>query len=121
MKLLFSILCPKPEVRATIQEIEVNDWVTQTVNITNYKWEEVIRNTEFHSNDAGDFYRDQELRMAPADATPAQVAIEPLANTLADVDVNADDKENYKRFANVAKKLENNIQSQNAFILSKSF
>ena len=45
MKLLFSILFPKPELRATISEIEANDWVNQLVDINNYKWESVIKNT----------------------------------------------------------------------------
>jgi hypothetical protein len=54
MKLLFAILCPKPEIRATIQEIEANPWVNQPVDINNYKWEEVIRNTEFNGNNAGE-------------------------------------------------------------------
>jgi PAS domain-containing serine/threonine kinase len=60
MKLLFSILCPNPEQRATIIEIEANPWVTQPVDITLYKWEEVIRNTEFHANNAGDINLDEE-------------------------------------------------------------
>lgn len=52
--LLFSILCPKPDTRMTIEEIENYSWVNQEVDIGQYKWENVIRNTEFHSNDAGD-------------------------------------------------------------------
>ena len=52
--LLFSILCPKPDTRMTIEEIENYSWVNQEVEIGQYKWENVIRNTEFHSNDAGD-------------------------------------------------------------------
>ena len=45
MKLLFTILYPKPELRATIKDIETNDWVSQFVDINNYKWENVIKNT----------------------------------------------------------------------------
>lgn len=45
MKLLFSILYPKPELRATIKDIENNEWVTQYVDIDKYKWEHVIKNT----------------------------------------------------------------------------
>jgi hypothetical protein len=45
MKLLFSILCPKPELRATVKDIETYEWVTQDVDITLYKWENVVKNT----------------------------------------------------------------------------
>jgi hypothetical protein len=45
MKLLFTILYPKPELRSTIKDIETNDWVTQFVDISQYKWENVIKNT----------------------------------------------------------------------------
>ena len=65
MKLLFSILCPKPEQRATITEIETNPWVTQPVDISLYKWEDVIRNTEFHGNNAGDCNLDEDLLIKP--------------------------------------------------------
>jgi hypothetical protein len=44
MKLLFSILCPKPELRSTVKDVETNEWVTQDVDITQYKWENVIKN-----------------------------------------------------------------------------
>lgn len=60
MVLLFSILCSNPEQRATITEIENNSWVKQSVDITKYKWEEVIRNTEFHGNNAGDCNLEEE-------------------------------------------------------------
>jgi serine/threonine protein kinase len=60
MKLLFSILCPKPELRATVEEIETNVWVTQPVDINEFKWENVVRDTEFHANNAGDCYREDE-------------------------------------------------------------
>ena len=33
MKLLFSILYPKPELRATIKEIETNEWTTQAFEL----------------------------------------------------------------------------------------
>ena len=45
MKLLFTILYPKPELRSTIKDIETNDWVTQFVDISQYKWANVIKNT----------------------------------------------------------------------------
>ena len=55
MMLLFSILCSNPEQRATITEIENNAWVKQPIDISKYKWEEVLKYTEFHGNNAGDF------------------------------------------------------------------
>jgi hypothetical protein len=45
MKLLFTILYPIPEQRATIKDIETNEWVTQYVDIEKYRWEHVIKNT----------------------------------------------------------------------------
>jgi hypothetical protein len=57
MRLLFTMLCPKPEQRASIDEVNNDSWVNQFVNISLYKWEEVIRNTEFIGNNAGDCYR----------------------------------------------------------------
>ncbi len=54
MKLLFSILYPKPELRATIKEIETNEWTTQAFELDSYKWENVVKNTVFHGNNAGD-------------------------------------------------------------------
>ena len=65
MKLLFAVLCPKPESRATITEIESSPWVKQPVDIKTYKWEEVIRNTEFHGNNAGDGNLDDEMKPMP--------------------------------------------------------
>ena len=64
MKLLFSILTPKPELRATIDEIEANTWVTQPVDMSKFKWENVVRNTEFHANTAGDCFRDEDCNAA---------------------------------------------------------
>ncbi len=61
MTLLFKILCANPELRATIQEIQANEWLNQKVDISKYKWEEVIRDTEFHANNAGDFNREEDL------------------------------------------------------------
>ena len=43
MKLLFSILCPKPELRASMEEIQACEWVNQPVDINQFKWEEVVR------------------------------------------------------------------------------
>ena len=62
MKLLFSILCPKPELRASMEEIIVNEWINQPVDISEYKWEEVVRDTEFNGNNAGDSNRDEQLQ-----------------------------------------------------------
>ena len=45
MKLLFIILHAKPELRTTIKSIETNEWVTQFVDISSYRWENVIKNT----------------------------------------------------------------------------
>ncbi len=60
MKLLFSILCANPDLRATVSQILADEWVNQPVDMSNYKWEEVIRNTEFHANTAGDIFRGDE-------------------------------------------------------------
>ena len=65
MKLLFAILCANPELRATIPEIEENDWMNQTINMNNYRWENVIRDTEFHANNAGNIFREEELPACP--------------------------------------------------------
>ena len=46
MKLLFSILCPKPELRSTVKDVETNEWVTQEIDITQYKWENVTVKTK---------------------------------------------------------------------------
>ena len=62
MKLLFSILCPKPELRASMEEIQANDWINQPVDINNYKWEDVIRDTEFNGNNAGESNREELLQ-----------------------------------------------------------
>lgn len=61
MKLLFSVLCPKPELRATIEEIEANEWVNQPVDLSKFKWNEVIRDTEFHGNNAGNLNREEDF------------------------------------------------------------
>ena len=67
MKLLFSILCPKPELRATMDEISNDEWVNQSVDMTKFKWENVVRDTEFHTNDAGDCFRDEEYNLNHTD------------------------------------------------------
>ena len=96
MKLLFSVLCPKPELRATIQEIETNSWVTQEVDITKYKWEDVIRYTEFHANNAGDCFIDEEYSLKPVNKlNPDSKQVENDENKCADqVNVNASKKLN---------------------------
>ena len=60
MKLFFCILCPNPQNRVTIDEVLAHEWVNQPVDIRQYVWEHVIRDTEFHGNTAGDFNRDEE-------------------------------------------------------------
>lgn len=60
MKLLFSILCANPELRATVSNILADEWLNQPVDITKYKWEEVVRDTEFQANNAGDQFRGNE-------------------------------------------------------------
>ena len=60
MKLLFSILCANPDLRATVSQILADEWLNQAVDMSNYKWEEVIRDTEFHANNAGDIFRGDE-------------------------------------------------------------
>ena len=47
MKLLFSILCPKPELRASIEEIQACQWVNQQIDINQYKWEDIVRSETF--------------------------------------------------------------------------
>lgn len=59
MKLLFSVLHANPELRATIAEIQEDTWMNQSIDMNNYRWEEVIRDTEFHANNAGDIFRDE--------------------------------------------------------------
>lgn len=70
MLLMFSILCADPELRATIKEIETNEWVTQPVDMSKFVWNEVLRNTEFHSNSAGDVNRDEELKELKFNSKP---------------------------------------------------
>lgn len=63
MLLMFSVLCADPEVRATIKDIETNEWVTQPVDMSKFAWNSVLRNTEFHSNSAGEVQtREDELK-----------------------------------------------------------
>lgn len=61
MRLLFAILCKDPQLRATIPEIQADEWMNQPVDMGNYKWEEVIRDTEFHANNAGNIFREDDL------------------------------------------------------------
>ena len=61
MRLLFAILCKDPQLRATILEIQADEWMNQPVDIGNYKWDEVIRDTEFHANNAGNIFREDDL------------------------------------------------------------
>jgi hypothetical protein len=61
MRLLFAILCKDPQLRATIPEIQADKWMNQPIDMSNYKWEEVIRDTEFHANNAGNIFREDDL------------------------------------------------------------
>jgi hypothetical protein len=106
MKLLFSVLCPKPELRATIQEIETNSWVTQEVDINKYKWEDVIKNTEFHANNAGDCFIEEEYN----------ASLKPVNKLNIENDEN---KCNDQLNVNASKKL--NTQMAISALMSKSF
>ncbi|XP_071112685.1 PAS domain-containing serine/threonine-protein kinase-like isoform X1 [Haliotis cracherodii] len=57
-----------PVCRATIKDVERNAWVKQEVDIQQYKWEEVLPNSEFHGNNAADNRPD-----SPSDVPPANV------------------------------------------------
>ena len=107
MKLLFSILCPKPELRATMEEIESNEWVNQPVDMSKFKWENVVRNTEFHANTAGDCFRDDEYNIS----SKAVAANE---------DQNKMEEEQQHEMVNVNKQ-QNNFFKLNTNIFSKSF
>jgi PAS domain-containing serine/threonine kinase len=126
MKLLFAILCPKPELRATIDEIEANVWVNQNVDIGKFKWESVVRNTEFHANNAGDCFRDEEF-----DLEHPCIALKSVENTPGDEDDEEhDDLEQDKfndQFQRIGKSNHNQLKNKPAFagisknIFSKSF
>ena len=63
MKLISSILCANPELRATVPAIMADEWLNQSVDMSRYKWEEVVRDTEFHANNAGDIFRTDESKL----------------------------------------------------------
>ncbi|XP_052234562.1 uncharacterized protein LOC127847053 isoform X3 [Dreissena polymorpha] len=54
MMLLCWLLHPDPKKRATVPSLERNHWVQQKVDISRYRWEEVLPNSEFHGNTASD-------------------------------------------------------------------
>ena len=117
MKLLFVVLCAKPEQRATIQEIESNSWVNQPVDINNYKWEEVIRNTEFHANNAGDCIQVDEELNANLLTKPMMPALKKKGKQQ---DNNNDENGMMVDSSNFFATKSNNIVSSNA-LLAKSF
>ncbi|ELT87972.1 hypothetical protein CAPTEDRAFT_175505 [Capitella teleta] len=48
------LLCPLPEHRATIGDMEGDPWVQQPFNLNDYTWKDVLPNFEFHGNTAAD-------------------------------------------------------------------
>lgn len=46
MTLLSGLLQPSPEQRTTLEELILDPWVTQPVNLANYTWEEVCRTNQ---------------------------------------------------------------------------
>ena len=139
MKLLFLILCPKPELRATIDEILSNEWVNQSVDMDLYVWHEVVRDTEFHGNTAGDFNRDEEYAKGNFyiksqgdgqieqemgqnhDQTDESNLNLDRINLASSVGLNNDENQDPENFKSNSKKKPLNLQSQVAAILSKSF
>jgi hypothetical protein len=43
MSLVSGLLQPDPEQRTTLEKLVTDPWVTQTVNLADYTWEEVCR------------------------------------------------------------------------------
>ncbi|KAK7091902.1 hypothetical protein V1264_009521 [Littorina saxatilis] len=58
MFLITWLLHPDPLCRATIGDVERNAWVNQTVDASQYQWDRVLPNTEFHGNTACDNRQD---------------------------------------------------------------
>ncbi|XP_069106167.1 PAS domain-containing serine/threonine-protein kinase-like [Argopecten irradians] len=54
MYLLMWLLHPEPLKRARISDLEADKWIHQPMDITQYKWSEVLPNSEFHGNTAAD-------------------------------------------------------------------
>ncbi|XP_060066134.1 PAS domain-containing serine/threonine-protein kinase-like [Ylistrum balloti] len=54
MYLLMWLLHPEPLKRAKITDLENDKWINQPMDITQYKWIEVLPNSEFHGNTAAD-------------------------------------------------------------------
>ncbi|KAK3088561.1 hypothetical protein FSP39_020640 [Pinctada imbricata] len=52
--LLRWLLNPDPKKRATIRDCERDLWTNQPIDISQYSWEEVLPNSEFHGNTAAD-------------------------------------------------------------------
>ncbi|XP_053383005.1 PAS domain-containing serine/threonine-protein kinase-like, partial [Mercenaria mercenaria] len=54
MMLICWLLHPDTKRRASVSSIEKNCWVTQKIDISNYKWADVLPNCEFYGNTASD-------------------------------------------------------------------
>ncbi|XP_076082867.1 PAS domain-containing serine/threonine-protein kinase-like [Mytilus galloprovincialis] len=54
MFLLMGLLHPDPRKRTSIKDCEKDLWVNQPIDISMYKWEDVLPNSEFHGNTASD-------------------------------------------------------------------
>jgi hypothetical protein len=42
LDLISWLLEPSPTQRARIEDVQAHAWVTQTVDVSNYRWEEVV-------------------------------------------------------------------------------
>ena len=45
MEVIAWLLHPKPEMRATVYDMERDPWVWQPINIEDYSWEQVLPNS----------------------------------------------------------------------------
>ncbi|XP_033726773.1 PAS domain-containing serine/threonine-protein kinase-like [Pecten maximus] len=54
MYLLMWLLHPEPLKRAKISDLKNDKWINQPMDISQYKWSEVLPNSEFHGNTAAD-------------------------------------------------------------------
>ena len=41
-RLLYAVICAKPEERATVQQLDADEWVNQPCDIADYKWDEWV-------------------------------------------------------------------------------
>lgn len=118
MKLLFSILCPKPELRASMEEIQACEWVNQPVDINQFKWEEVVRCETFSGNNAGDTNREeilQKMNSSNLNKANLEKSFEKPENVVQNEDAIVISK-NTKDIS-----IKNNIYDRKLAILSKSF